>query len=379
MLTNQDLLDIIIDFYKKSNKVPTKRDLHSADYGAIVRRFGTWNEALTRAGFSINRKEWTKEEVLDYVRVYLKENGYVSRIEWDRRKKSLKGIHPSTDVVLEALECTSWDTALKLVDNTATKKDIEYYIKKYGSFENLKKEIKKEILKIGNASQAKYNEFKNEDLPPHYFITGYISANWNDFLKMIEIEPENEITDRTDEQIISDILDLYNKLDRPPSSKEFEKEKYSVNVVKHHFGTWNKALGKAKLEARAKYKEATETDEELIQMYVELCKKLKKIATREDIDNDKEIYSSGVFAVRFGGIVKLQKLAGFDVPKRKAKYTKDELEELIAIELRKNKKLTKKYIENKEGFPNIKTFCNHFKTSSFEEIKKEVAKKWNID
>ena len=110
MLTNQELLDIIIDFYNKNNKVPTKRDLHSADYGAIVRRFGTWNEALTRAGFSINRKEWTKEEVLDYVKVYLKENGYVSRTEWDRRKKSLKGIHPSTDVVLETLECTSWDT-----------------------------------------------------------------------------------------------------------------------------------------------------------------------------------------------------------------------------------------------------------------------------
>ena len=98
-----------------------------------------------------------------------------------------------------------------------------------------------------------------------------------------------------------------------------------------------------------------------------------------DLDSSQEIYGSDTFSIRFGGLINLQRLAGFDVKYRKKKYSKHELEKTLMRELESNGSLTRREVEENKNLPDIKTFYRYFKTTSFEKIKQEVLDKMNGD
>jgi hypothetical protein len=78
--TDDQLLNYLKLFYEKYGEVPMKRDFdHHPDYpGSNVyhTRFGSWNNAIEMAGLNI-RGKYTDNELFDILRQFYKENGKV--------------------------------------------------------------------------------------------------------------------------------------------------------------------------------------------------------------------------------------------------------------------------------------------------------------
>ena len=82
------------------------------------------------------------------------------------------------------------------------------------------------------------------------------------------------------------------------SMKEYDENgKYSSSAISRRFGTWNKALGAAKLD----YRNRTFSNQELFENLEKVWIKLGKQPTKRDMDNTviSEI-SSGAYLRRFG-------------------------------------------------------------------------------
>lgn len=73
---DEELLNHIKELYAKLRRTPTKRDLEKYDAGTYRRHFGSWNNALIKAGFDVNRRSYTDEEILDWIRDFYNTHGY---------------------------------------------------------------------------------------------------------------------------------------------------------------------------------------------------------------------------------------------------------------------------------------------------------------
>lgn len=60
--TDQDLLQRIVDFFKKSGRIPLKREFNNT-YKEYQKRFGSWNNAIRRCGFEPNPEIFSKKFV----------------------------------------------------------------------------------------------------------------------------------------------------------------------------------------------------------------------------------------------------------------------------------------------------------------------------
>lgn len=60
--TKDQLLRVLKDFYNQNNRIPTKRDFVPT-YGAFIRIFHTWNNAIIEAGFSPNPVLFAKKYI----------------------------------------------------------------------------------------------------------------------------------------------------------------------------------------------------------------------------------------------------------------------------------------------------------------------------
>ena len=74
--SDEELLNYIKELYTKLGRTPTKRDLEKYDVGTYIRHFGSWNNALIKAGFDVNRRSYKDEEILDWIRDFYNTHGY---------------------------------------------------------------------------------------------------------------------------------------------------------------------------------------------------------------------------------------------------------------------------------------------------------------
>lgn len=371
-----ELIEILKNFHKEKGKVPTRRDIKQNQ--AISKRFGSFNNALIIAGLIPNRKIWDRDSVYAYVKNYALKNGYIGRIKWDMIKTS--GEHPSSDVVVLNLK-KKWEDIFREL-GVDSPKTLLHYIEKYKTMENFIEYIIK--LMGENNSQIHYDELaKKHDIPKRYSLLKYLretgrinDEKWNSFIKYINLSPENEPTRKTNEEMIKDILDVYNTLKKAPSASEFDKKKYDHKALSNRFGSWNKAIEAANIVPLYKTPGVVkETDEELLDMYRGFCEKIGYMARRQDLDESDEIYSSSVFAVRFGSICSLQKLAGYAPRERKKKYTKKYLAEILLKEMKENN-LSPAQLKKSPNIPAVSTYNRYFQKTSFLEIIKEIEENY---
>ncbi|AEB77624.1 hypothetical protein ADU80_04995 [Clostridium botulinum] len=118
-----------------------------------------------------------------------------------------------------------------------------------------------------------------------------------------------------------------------------------------------------------------ETDDELLQMYINFSNKIGKPASSVDLNNSKDIYNADVFGIRFGSMEDLKKLVGFPVFQSTKKYTKEKLKQILLQEYKKlGRKLTYKEINENKEIPTITTFCRYFRTTKMSKVWEEVLK-----
>lgn len=114
-LTKEELIELLKQFNKEFNKVPTCRSLTSAkEYPSAAtyrRNFGSWNNALELAGFKKNLTKANithdKNYIIECIKNYVKKHGKVPTSKQFDADKSF----PCTRTVVAY--CGSWKTAIE--------------------------------------------------------------------------------------------------------------------------------------------------------------------------------------------------------------------------------------------------------------------------
>jgi len=135
--TDEDLLQQIIDKYNEIGRIPTTSQVKN--YVNIIRRFGTWHNALYKAGFrkedlKLYKEKYTDDELLNMIKEKSKKLGRIPNIN-DMLYKSK---------IYERFG--TWENAL--TEAGFNKKDIYYRNKKYTN-EDLLNILKEKYYKQG--------------------------------------------------------------------------------------------------------------------------------------------------------------------------------------------------------------------------------------
>jgi len=73
-MNENELVQMIKNFYVENNKVPTIAEFsnqHAFYASSIIRKFGSWNDLLSRAGLKINKpSKRTEEELLNWLKIH---------------------------------------------------------------------------------------------------------------------------------------------------------------------------------------------------------------------------------------------------------------------------------------------------------------------
>ncbi|HDK7194944.1 TPA: hypothetical protein PTV74_003252 [Clostridium botulinum] len=116
-------------------------------------------------------------------------------------------------------------------------------------------------------------------------------------------------------------------------------------------------------------------------MYLDFCKKIGRLASAKDLDENDNIYNADIFRNQFGGMENLKKLAKEtlleyeNIRYKKLKYSKLQLENILLKEyIRHGRRLTAKEINFNKELPEESTFLKYFKTTSLTKVWNEVLK-----
>lgn len=236
--------------------------------------------------------------------------------------------------------------------------------------------IKAEIERVGSTFYDDYRARKSAQAPSRAYIKKRLGLTWNQTLAKIGLDPN--VKRLSDAELIEQLKDIGEKLGKAPTIQEARGAGLNISVYEARFGSYNNALTQAGMEVNYEKNKVVHTDDELLQMYKDLCARLGKAATMEDINNHLE-YGASVFGVRFGGINNLRELAGYTKYPKKPKYTKASITRSLATVYAKygrrlkNSEIDQLSAENKD-FPSLATICRHFETTKMTEVWEEMEK-----
>lgn len=372
--TDEQLIKIIQDKAKELGRPPRKREVKQ--HFVIMKRFGSWNKALIKAGLVPAWKTdmLTKEECIALIRKKAKELGRTPYAkEWNEDETL-----PSIDKVRQIFGNKSWFEIVQMAGlepiYTDLRIDGEHLFNRL-SDEEVMQRVKNELKRLNTINQGIYDRDKNKNMPTSTYLFKRLNvSSWNELLlKLGYSKDQLNIKEYTDDELIQALQDYYKQTGKNPTVNAMEKLGYSHKTFCAHFGSFNNALLKAGLKINQQSTVVTHTDEELLQMYKDLCIRLGRAATSNEIDEYLP-YKSDVFSVRFGGLQNLKKLAGYDDDIiREKKYTKKEIERKLIEQYKKyGRRLTNKEIaqlsKQHEDFPAITTICRHFQTTKMSKV-----------
>ncbi len=203
-----------------------------------------------------------------------------------------------------------------------------------------------------------------------------IWGNYNNFLKDIGEENYNE---RIKEKYIIQVREFVKKNKRKPSSAEFIKNMLTIVRI---FGSWNNLLLEAGIKEIRIVNRSNMTDDELLEYYINLCNREKKLITSKELDKNPEYLNSHIFGSKFGSFGEFLKVAINDgrlkvkdkkYKIRPEKYNQEELANHIKQYLESETIITiqtfKQYLKVNK-LASINTYKNRFRKGSFKELMK---------
>ena len=130
------------------------------------------------------------------------------------------------------------------------------------------------------------------------------------------------------EELIEQVRKLADELGRTPMEREFDEDRRTAGAatVQKRFGSWNAFLREAGLDI---LRMVNYSDEELIEQIRAMAKKLGRTPTRREYDNNPETASTTTIATRFGSWNKALALAGLNANYEWVAYSKEELIEQV--------------------------------------------------
>ncbi|MGX5430331.1 homing endonuclease associated repeat-containing protein [Bacillus cereus] len=376
--TDNELLNILVDTSKRLGKTPRAKDV--SQYGTIVHRFESWNKALKKAGLSVNReRSYThipNEQLISIVKNWIEENNKIpNRKEWDE----LDDV-PSPETYRVRFNKT-WSEFLEMIGYGKAKKN--HYRFKNANISNkiifniFKKDIKK-ILEIthGAITTELYNEYKDPDSLSSSGLISRFNKTWSELLLLANC-PKIRIYKYpfSKEELIEFIREIATKLEKTPSLNDLENEGLPESQIYNSFNAYQEALNEAQLDiAYSKIDDVKETKEELLQLYIDFCEKIGKVASAKDLDQSNEIYNAHIFSIRFNGLNNLRKLANLPTRVRShPKYSKSELQtKLVTLYKENGGRVTIKELR-KQGLVST-TIMRYFETTSMNNVWEHIEK-----
>ncbi|PEB54591.1 hypothetical protein COO03_04950 [Bacillus sp. AFS098217] len=363
--TKSELIKIIQEKAKELGRIPTRREI--SQQTPIRKTFGSWNNALTAAGYEkVNQRTLSAAKISELFH------------EWIRINKR---VPTTSDLILDQ----------NLPDNKTIQRHFKMsypdFIKSLGyepidvtvylqSDEELLQLLKNEIQRLGTTKKEVFLRDRNKTLVPSLaYYENRFKKRWNHILVLAGI-PKDSLTNfqHTSDDIIKILQRVYKESGEIPSKNKMEQWRYSSQCIRTHFKNYNNALIAAGITPKNKTPDRVkETDEELIQMYIDFSNRLGAAATGPQLNASDDIYNVDVFTLRFGGLDNLRKRAGFVSSYRPKKYSQRELTE----------KLKRIYKENGGRIPirRLKEFglcattlMRYFQTTKMSKIWEEIEK-----
>ncbi|PGK15228.1 hypothetical protein CN895_07725 [Bacillus cereus] len=380
--TDEELLNILKETSKDLGKSPRSKDV--SEYGTIISRFESWNKALKKAGLSINRERSythiSNDQLISIVKNWIEEHDKIpNRKEWDE----LDDV-PSPETYRVRFNKT-WSEFLEMIGYGKAKKN--HYRFKNANISNkiifsmFKKDIEM-ILEIthGAITTELYNEYKDPDSLSSSGLIARFNKTWSELLLLANC-PKIRIYKYqfSKEELIEFIREIATKLEKTPSLNDLENEGLPESQIYNSFNTYQEVLNEAKLDiVFSRIDDVKETKEELIQLYIDFCEKIGKVASAKDLDQSNEIYNASIFSIRFNGLNNLRKLANLPTCVRsQPKYSKNELQDkLITLYKENNGRVTIKELR-KQGLVST-TIMRYFETTSMNSVWEHIEENMSL-
>lgn len=286
--TDNNLIEYLIKLNKELGRTPGQRDMENKKgYPSAMtyaKRFGSWNNALKKAGIAHN-------VISEYSKIQL--------IKLLKKKASVLGRAPYQNEINADPEMSStgpyfrvfgnWNKALEKAGLKSN------YISFYSDTELIKfiKKLYKELGHIPNSL-----EMNNAKGYPASSVFKRAFGTYNKAVIYAGLKPAyRKII--TNEELITCLKLLSSKSKRTPSQKDMNKEKGlpgSTTYIRR-FGSWTNALKKASLEICGNRKW---TDGELLDLLKKLSIELKRLPVRRDLEEDKSLPNIWTYKNRFG-------------------------------------------------------------------------------
>lgn len=319
-----------------------------------------------------NLRSITKEQYYSIIKQWVREHNGRSPTKEDFNKdKNL----PSPRTLEECLKI-QWNKALKECGLEQIK-DKTYY--KMLNNKDLLEKFREEYTRLNYCSRTEFESNRNKSFPSLEYLEKRYKCKWNDLLRLAGIEEKDlHAVDLTKEEYIKLLKDTVKELKHIPSIPEFESltGRSATAMIRRFNLKYNEIIKLADLQTDREKSEVKETDEELLQMYINYCKKIGKMASEVDLNNSSNIYGAGVFTQRFGGMRELKKLAGYE--ETHGQYNKFSKQKIIDLLIEKYKQygrtLTYREIKEDTDLPGVTTICRRFKVTKMEKVWQEIIK-----
>lgn len=370
----EQLIKEVLALSKKLGRTPKRREFKS--YSAANYHFGTWNNFLKKSGLiPLKQFDLSLDEYKEYIHDFVKKNNRTpTKDDFD------ENIYLPDARTMERKFEKPWS---QILADLGYEPNIRMHHEEYFnslSDKELLSIFKEEILRLETNMRVYYDKNRKDQTPSFAQMQKRFNKTWTELLESLNIETIKQI--KTKEECIQILKDLNKKLGRAPSISETEAAGFKREIFKSNFGNFNNAVRAAGLDPRTTPSIVTETDDELLNMYIEFSEDIGKDeygATSLDLNGSDDVYNVDVFMIRFGNMEELRKQAGFKTKPYKRKYTKENITTLLLDEYKKvNRRLTNTELKNiskeREGFPSISTICRHFKTTKMSEVWNEIEK-----
>ncbi|MEK4835943.1 homing endonuclease associated repeat-containing protein [Bacillus sp. FSL L8-0152] len=376
--SNDELICIIQETAKRLDRSPKISDISQSH--TIINRFGSWNESLKKAGLNINKERsyrtYSDIELINIVVRWIKENNKIpNRKEWCNVSDV-----PSPELYRVRFKKT-WAEFIEMIGYGEASKNHYRFKNANISNEEIMDMFKVEInyiLKItsGAITSKLYDKHKNPDFLSSSGMMDRFNKKWSDLLLLSNC-PKSRINKYkfSREELITIIGDLAIKLNKTPSLLDLSKEGITDQQIYAIFTSYEEALKEADVNiVFSKIDEVKETKEELLQMYINFCEKIGKVASAKDLDRSDDIYNANVFSIRFNGLNNLRKQANLPTCVRKQpKYSKNELNKiLISLYKEKGRRLKNKELLEYKLYTT--TIMRYFETTSMNYVWGQIEK-----
>jgi hypothetical protein len=357
--SDEELIEYLHELYTELGRTPGKRDLKKYSYDAYKNHFGSFNNALIKAGLPISRRFYSDADILGWIQNFYKING---RSPYESEFIKLFG-----DLTLFTRRWGTWSNTLK-----AAKVPVRTSFKSLSDDEMLDRLI--EVCKmLGRV--PKRLEFSKYGLPsPTTYIEHFGMSAANLLKKHGYIFIYSFRKNMSEDKLIDELKEIAELLGHVPSTLEMDRlaknSLYSTSYIyKKFFGSWNNALKKAGFKPNSEVHKGL-SDEEILNI-------AKKIYEAYGTLNAKLIVEHGVTISqieRHGGMIRLKKALNIPYNDR-IKYTKyDCINGLYKAYQYFGRFPSINEYNSRHFKPSYKTIIKHFKTWSraLEELKKFI-------